>query len=297
MTDMIQDYINEIMKRIKEDRIGAYAAQSAFFIIMSFIPFIMLLLSLVQFFAIDQTEMVRIVKEFLPDFLQMTALSVVEEFYDKSFGIISFAAVATIWSAAKAIQSVTYALNTVNQIEENRSWIRLRMEAMIHTVLFVVILMALLIFIVFGYDITQLIENVYVYNGPPFVLKMFMMFRYLIIFAGLVLVFALIYKTIPNRKCTFISQIPSGLACSIAWSVFSFALSMYVKWFNGFSMYGSLTTIVLTMLWLYVCMYIFLVCEEFNPAFLYFISLYRIKHPKKEQKRKGRQNKMQMKKK
>lgn len=32
-------------------------------------------------------------------------------------------------------------------------------------------------------------------------------------------------------------------------------------------MYGSMTTVTLLMLWLYVCMYIFLVCAEANLFF------------------------------
>ena len=53
--------------------------------------------------------------------------------------------------------------------------------------------------------------------------------------------------------------------------VFSFGLSIYVDYFNGFSMYGSLTTIALIMLWLYFCMYIMMMAVEFNV----FLEAYR----------------------
>jgi hypothetical protein len=55
--------------------------------------------------------------------------------------------------------------------------------------------------------------------------------------------------------------------CAVAWYVFSFALSIYVDYFNGFSMYGSLTTIALIMLWLYFCMYIMMMSAEVNVIF------------------------------
>ena len=45
----------------------------------------------------------------------------------------------------------------------------------------------------------------------------------------------------------------------------SFVFSVYLDIFTGFSsMYGSLTTIVLIMLWLYGCMYIILLGGELN---------------------------------
>ena len=43
--------------------------------------------------------------------------------------------------------------------------------------------------------------------------------------------------------------------------------SVYVDYFNGFSMYGSLTTIALIMLWLYFCMYIMMMSAEVNVVF------------------------------
>lgn len=83
-------------------------------------------------------------------------------------------------------------------------------------------------------------------------------------------IFAVIYKALPNRKVlkarklTLRNQFPGALLCAVAWYIFSFGISVYVDYFNGFSMYGSLTTIVLLMLWLYFGMYITFVCAEIN---------------------------------
>ena len=41
--------IKEFSERIMGDHVGAYAAQSAFFILLSFIPFMMLLLNIIQY--------------------------------------------------------------------------------------------------------------------------------------------------------------------------------------------------------------------------------------------------------
>ena len=72
---------------------------------------------------------------------------------------------------------------------------------------------------------------------------------------------------LPNRKADLRSQLPGSILCALAWSVFSFGLSVYVDYFNGFSMYGSLTTIALLMLWLYFCMYILMICAELNDVY------------------------------
>ena len=85
--------------------------------------------------------------------------------------------------------------------------------------------------------------------------------------AILTLFFDIVFKALPNRKLSLKSQLPGACICSVAWYVFSFGLSVYVDYFNGFSMYGSLTTIVLVMLWVYFCMYIMMLSVEVNVVF------------------------------
>ena len=108
----------------------------------------------------------------------------------------------------------------------------------------------------------------------PFIahlVKIIIKFRGLIMLLLLILFFDVIFTALPNTKLTFKSQLPGATACAAAWYVFSFGLSIYVDYFNGFSMYGSLTTIALIMLWLYFCMYIMMMAVEFNV----FLEAYR----------------------
>lgn len=60
-------------------------------------------------------------------------------------------------------------------------------------------------------------------------------------------------------------QLPGALFTACAWQLISFVFSIYLDIFKGFSsMYGSLTTIILLMLWLYMCMYAILLGGEVN---------------------------------
>ena len=60
-------------------------------------------------------------------------------------------------------------------------------------------------------------------------------------------------------------QFPGAVFTAFGWTLASFIFSVYMDIFKGFSnMYGSLTTIVLIMLWLYFCMYVMLLGGEIN---------------------------------
>ncbi|MCD7765655.1 MAG: YihY/virulence factor BrkB family protein [Lachnospiraceae bacterium] len=73
------------------------------------------------------------------------------------------------------------------------------------------------------------------------------------------------YSYLPGRRMRFSSQLPGAIFASISWSIFSFIFSMYLDYSTNMSViYGSLTTLVVVMLWLYVCMYLWFIGAEIN---------------------------------
>ena len=84
----------------------------------------------------------------------------------------------------------------------------------------------------------------------------------------LLLFFLFIYVAIPNRKTKPSRELPGALICSAGWMGFSYAFSYYIDHYSNYaSMYGSLTTIVLFMLWMYSCMYLLFIGAELNQLF------------------------------
>jgi membrane protein len=86
-------------------------------------------------------------------------------------------------------------------------------------------------------------------------------------FAILTGLFVWLFTTLPNKKIKAYTQIPGALLCAAIWYVFSIFLSLYVNFYDRFSIYGSMSTIVLMMFWLYSCMYIMFMCAEANVFF------------------------------
>ena len=131
----------------------------------------------------------------------------------------------------------------------------------------VLAIMLSLIISVFGNSISSM-----VYQHIPFLIKVVdfvMRIRTLVTFVVLTVFWDLIYKFLPNRKhmakTTLRRQLPGAVFTAIGWQLISFIFSIYLDIFTGFSsMYGSMTTIILILLWLYGCMYIILLGGELN---------------------------------
>lgn len=253
------------VEKCRKDNISAFAAQSAFFIVLSLIPFIMLFISLVQYTPVTEGMILNMVNKVMPTYISPFLIGIIHEMYNNSIGLVSVAAVVAVWSAAKGIQYLMGGLNSVYDIEETRNWIFLRFRAILYTLLLVVAIVASLTLMVFGNSLQYLFAQYLpiVANITFWILKR----RSLILLAILILFFAVLFKMLPNRKATFKSQIPGSIMAAVGWALLSFGISVYVDYFNGFSMYGSLTTIILVMLWLYFGIYILLVCAEFNNIY------------------------------
>lgn len=257
--------VKAFLEKCRNDKINAYAAQSAFFIIVSIIPLLMVFSSLLQYTSITESLLMKVIHNVMPDYIAPFLISLVHEVYSHSVGLISATAFAALWSAAKGFQYMADGLNAVHRLSETRNWLMLRLSAVIYTIVFLVAIVIMLAVAVFGNSIQEIAINYFPLLRRTAVFGI--RFRWVIVFVGMIILFDVLFTTLPNRKLTFKSQLPGAVVCGVVWALFSFGLSVYVTYFNGFSMYGSLTTIVLVMLWLYFCMYILMMSAEINVVF------------------------------
>lgn len=260
---ILREIINLIQK-IPEHHVAAYAAQSAYFFILSLIPIILLLMTLVQYTPVTKADVMTAVLQIFPTNINTMLTSIVNQVYNQSMGIIPVTVLVALWSAGKGVLALATALNTMFGCPETRNYIYIRLRATVYTVLFVMMLIVMLVVAVFGntlYDFltgyVPLIERI---SGLLLWLKTF------VAPALLTILFLYVYKYLPNsNEIVLREQIPGALFAAAGWMACSWLFSVYLDWFQGFSsMYGSLTTIILIMLWMYFSMYCILLGGELN---------------------------------
>ena len=88
-------------RSISEKHVPAYAAQAAYFIILSFIPFILLLMTSIRYTQLNREEVVGAIMQVIPDNLHEFIQGIVDEVYNKSVSIVPVSAVMAIWSIWK----------------------------------------------------------------------------------------------------------------------------------------------------------------------------------------------------
>ncbi|MDF2485551.1 MAG: putative rane protein [Herbinix sp.] len=260
--------IGLLSRKIRDDHIAAFSAQAAFFIIISFFPFIMLLLSIIKYFPIEEENMLVLLSQAFPTTVNSLITSLITEIYDTaaSTTLISATIVSTLWSAGKGFLAVMKGLNSVYEINETRHSLLLRGMAALYTLIFAIMVIATMVLFVFGNRLYFWIEQkIPVIEDTAFLI---ISLRTIVGLITLILFFIIIYIVIPNRKTKIMHELPGAMICAAGWMGFSYAFSYYIDNFSNYaSMYGSLTAIVLFMLWLYFCMYLLFLGAEFNLLF------------------------------
>lgn len=249
--------------KMKRDRVDAYSAQSAFYIIMGFIPFLMLLLTLLRYTPLTPDDMILMLMDALPESLREMVSGVVESVFDTSTAILSGTVIAAVWACGRAVLAITNGLNSIYQIEETRNYILMRMRSSLYILAMLIALILTLGLLVFGNQIQALLlEHIPILKDlSGFIISV----RTVVTLVILTALFTAMYTMLPNKRRDFRKQIPGAAATSISWSLFSYGFSIYLTYAHGMSaVYGSLTTVVIVMLWLYFCMWLLFLGAEIN---------------------------------
>lgn len=256
-----------VYDKYSEDEMTVYAAQVTFFIILSAVPFIMLLLTVIQLIpSVSNADLLELVVSLTPADYKSLAFRAVNDLYLKSPAtMVSVTALMALWSSGRGMFSVARGLDRVHGREGKRSYVVSRLVCSGYTVVFILVCVMSLGILVFGRTLQAFLET-----HLPVVAEItghVINFRALWAAMVLMVFFLGIYTFVPDRKLSLKDQVPGAVFSTLGWLGFSLAFSLYFTHFGGWNysyMYGSLAAIVLFLLWLYFCMCILFIGAEVN---------------------------------
>lgn len=252
-----------VMKRVYVmigfHEIGLLAAGLAFFVFLAITPLIaatVMIYGLVGDPSSVQQQMQAIVEVVPADaarLIQEQLLQIVQT----STGVTGLALIIALFFAVyggmRAASGMISALNIINEEHETRSFISLTIRAAGLT--FAAVLIALTGLIaggVFAWLQTQ--TNVFLGSSTAFLFK-------LITWAAAIALgtagFALIMRYGPDRRpAKWRWLTPGSLLATLLWIIVSFGFSLYVAYISDYNaMYGSLSAIVVFLMWLFLSAY------------------------------------------
>ena len=288
--------LNDFMSNMKKKNISAYAASTAFFSFISTIPALVLVCYILPYTPLTEGDLLAAIQEIMPDMVLPMISEVIAEIYKDQTLAISISTILLIWIAGKGMMALMQGLNTINDEEEKRNYFVIRIVASLYTLGMIVAILVSLFLLVFGETIFEELRDVL--SLVPYVsmaIEILINFRILVVIGLLTIIFTFIYWLVPDKKMKYKKQLPGAFFSAVLWYVFSYVFSLYVDRFNGYSIYGSLTFVVVIMLWFYFCMYIILMGAQmnryFSPAYPYVFGFVRRSQERKRRKREKKRKK------
>ena len=146
--------IKRIVTKISEDRIGDYASSACYYLMLSFFPFFIGLLSLIKFLPVSKADLLKIIYGVLPTQLQSIVQAMLTDIYDNSTTALTLiTAIAIIWAAGKGFMAIVRGLKQIYRKGNQKNWLFQRIRASIYALIFMILIIASLILMVFGNNI------------------------------------------------------------------------------------------------------------------------------------------------
>lgn len=255
----IYDAVDEFFSGMGSRRITTYSAACAYYLFMSLVPVIMLLVAVLQYTPLTQDVVLEAVSEYVPESLYEIVYFIVTSIYNGGKVALTVSILLTLWSASACMKALMRGMDSVYDAVRRDDYIKFSLRACLYMVIFVVILLLSFFVMVYGGKILDFIENSMPSNHSlDFLFTLAKHLRFLVILALLALVFSLLYKWMPARGLKYRRQLPGAVFSAVVWSAFSFIFSFYVSLSDKFGAYGYIGTIMVAMMWIFYCFYFLL---------------------------------------
>jgi len=260
------ELITRTYREMLADHCLGLAAQLAYYFFLALFPALLFLVAIVSFVPI--AGLLDAITQDLARIAPGEVLIIVRDqllqiAHGKDGGLLTLGMLGTIWSTSSGLDAIIDTLNQVYDIQEARSWWRVKLLALGLTI-------ALALFVVTSFGLVlvgpTLAEKVaqWAHLGPAFAWS-WKILQWPVIFALATLGIAIIYYYAPDAVQEWVWITPGSVLATALWLVVSLAFKFYVVHFTAYNAtYGAIGGVIVLMLWFYVSALAVLVGAELN---------------------------------
>ena len=241
----------QALRKFNDDNGFFLSLGISFNILINLIPFIMLLLALVGTYLYNDQEVLSHIRAYFRDVAPALDPKIMKNLTDviqnrQIVGILGF--VGLLWFSTWVFGSLRTALNIVFRVEKSRGLLRgIGIDLLM-------ILLAGILFLV-SMVLSSAVTFLQGYQGQilvPIGPAIQWILKYLLPFFLTIGMFFLIYKIIPNKVVHFKSSLQASLFTGLLWELAKHLFAWYVVHLADYSIfYGSLSTVIIFVLWVY----------------------------------------------
>lgn len=255
-------FVRELVELYFSAHVSRSAAALAYFMILTVFPFLISVSAFVGALSLDIDLVLETLSRFLPDGVVAIVVDYIQYVSgNQSVGLLAAGIFSLLMFASAAVRSVMNVMEEIyGRINYHGIW--RTVASVVFAILLVIAIYGSVVVVLTGGWFFRLLER---YIHLPNLIGDWRWLRFVFLFALVLFVIILIYRfTAPRGK-----PAPPVLTGAFLAAVALAAASILFSWFIGLSsryslVYGSLASVIILLVWLYLCGNILILGNVFN---------------------------------
>lgn len=265
----LYDVARFFIEGLYEGYITSRASAISFSFFLAIFPSLIFLFTIIPFIPIAdfQDSMLAMIRDLLPASAYETVRETVEDIVTRPRGdLLSIGFVLSLYFATNGINSLMEAFNSTYHAVETRTWIQQRLVSVYLVLIFSLLLVVAIGLMTFGTTllsvlVPQWIEESRLYFGLIVALK------WMIVLAMLFFAISFIFYFAPAKKRHFRFISAGSSLATLLVVITTLGFNFYVDNFSRYNiLYGSISTLLIVLLWIYFNAISLLVGFELNAS-------------------------------
>lgn len=239
--------------------------QLAFFFFLTLIPLVALIGNFISLFDLPYESISGLFEMYFPKGT-LGLLSVITVNLDLNFNLLLFFC-TSIFLASNGPHSIIIASNQIYKIKD-RGYLKRRLKALLMMFVVIILLLFILFIPVFGdmiFDLIATIDSQSIVKNS--ILYIYNFLKYPFSFLFIYIFIKILYIMAPDKRIEGSNVVYGSLFTSACWVVLTKLYSIYVEKFTNYStFYGSISSVLILLLWLYLLCYVFVLGMALNAS-------------------------------
>ena len=254
--------------------------------ILAIFPFLVFLISLAGFVGELEKggQFVALLTTYMPkDFIQSFSPRIEEIVSGPPQGLMTLAIVGTLWTSSSAVEGLRMVLNRAHNVSTPPSYLWRRAISILQLIMLSILIIIAMLFMTVIPVIWSWVERRFGLVG--LLAPGFTYLRYAFSFITFFGAVATSYYILPNIRQRWKVVAPGAVLVVILWMIAAEVFGFYLSIFNQLDLvYGSLASLIVSMLFFYILAVIYIAGAEFNHQFAGIMGWHVTEKVKKGQK-------------
>ncbi len=260
-------FLIRLQREMGYDDVMGMAAQIAFYAMLGLFPLMIFILSVISLFPVGQSLQPKLLESLAeqmpPEAASYVTNIVMDLLPQQNQGLLSFGLLASLWGASMAIGALITTINRAYNIRPRRNIVQQKILSIFLTLALSGLWLIAMTIILVGPSFTQQIYEWIGIASPTntFWTSVRLPMAFLLNLTAL----SVLYYVAPEAKQRFRWILPGAVTSTTLWFGASQVFRMFLANFGQYNKtYGSLATVVILMVWLWISGLLFLLGAEIN---------------------------------